>query len=134
MVAFGIYFGIAIAATRMQAELGPPAYDLHNGRPDYILGHLARFWSQSLFSLPLSAALTATALDDPNAGSPYPWEKGVPAGQGVLNTENGNLQIPMPLTGYHGRGLSVGLSFSLQCPQQWHHRATGVPNGPTPTT
>ncbi len=37
VVAFVIYFGIAIACTRMRAELGPPAHDLHNGGPDYIL-------------------------------------------------------------------------------------------------
>jgi hypothetical protein len=32
-----IYFAIALACTRMRAELGPPAHDLHNGGPDYIL-------------------------------------------------------------------------------------------------
>jgi len=37
IVAFLIYFAIALAATRMRAELGPPAHDLHNGGPDYIL-------------------------------------------------------------------------------------------------
>ena len=37
VVAFVIYFAIAIACTRMRAELGPPAHDLHNGGPDYIL-------------------------------------------------------------------------------------------------
>ncbi len=36
-VSFGIYFAIAVACTRMRAELGPPAHDLHNGGPDYIL-------------------------------------------------------------------------------------------------
>lgn len=35
--AFVIYFAIALACTRMRAELGPPAHDLHNGGPDYIL-------------------------------------------------------------------------------------------------
>lgn len=35
--AFAIYFAIALACTRMRAELGPPAHDLHNGGPDYIL-------------------------------------------------------------------------------------------------
>lgn len=37
VVAFLIYFAIAVACTRMRAELGPPAHDLHNGGPDYIL-------------------------------------------------------------------------------------------------
>ncbi len=37
VVSFMIYFGIAIACTRMRAELGPPAHDLHIGGPDYIL-------------------------------------------------------------------------------------------------
>jgi hypothetical protein len=37
VVSFVIYFAIAIACTRMRAELGPPAHDLHNGGPDYIL-------------------------------------------------------------------------------------------------
>lgn len=37
VAAFAIYFAIAIACTRMRAELGPPAHDLHNGGPDYIL-------------------------------------------------------------------------------------------------
>jgi hypothetical protein len=32
-----IYLAIAVACTRMRAELGPPAHDLHNGGPDYIL-------------------------------------------------------------------------------------------------
>jgi hypothetical protein len=36
-LAFVIYFGIALACTRMRAELGPPAHDLHNGGPDYVL-------------------------------------------------------------------------------------------------
>ncbi len=34
---FLLYFAIALACTRMRAELGPPAHDLHNGGPDYIL-------------------------------------------------------------------------------------------------
>jgi hypothetical protein len=37
LVAFGMYVAIALACTRMRAELGPPAHDLHNGGPDYIL-------------------------------------------------------------------------------------------------
>ncbi len=37
VAAFVIYFAIALACTRMRAELGPPAHDLHNGGPDYIL-------------------------------------------------------------------------------------------------
>jgi hypothetical protein len=36
-LAFLIYGLISIAVTRMRAELGPPAHDLHNGGPDYIL-------------------------------------------------------------------------------------------------
>ncbi len=34
---FGIYFAISLAVTRMRAELGPPAHDLHYGGPDSIL-------------------------------------------------------------------------------------------------
>jgi hypothetical protein len=34
---FLIYFTLAIAVTRMRAELGPPAHDLHQGGPDSIL-------------------------------------------------------------------------------------------------
>jgi hypothetical protein len=34
---FLIYFTLAIAITRMRAELGPPAHDLHMGGPDSIL-------------------------------------------------------------------------------------------------
>jgi hypothetical protein len=34
---FLIYFTLAIAITRMRAELGPPAHDLHHGGPDAIL-------------------------------------------------------------------------------------------------
>jgi len=37
LVAFAMYLAIALACTRMRAELGPPAHDLHNGGPDYIL-------------------------------------------------------------------------------------------------
>lgn len=34
---FGMYLGLSIAVTRMRAELGPPAHDLHYGGPDSIL-------------------------------------------------------------------------------------------------
>jgi hypothetical protein len=34
---FLIYFTLAVAVTRMRAELGPPAHDLHHGGPDSIL-------------------------------------------------------------------------------------------------
>lgn len=34
---FAIYFAISIALTRMRAELGPPAHDLHRGGPDSII-------------------------------------------------------------------------------------------------
>lgn len=34
---FLIYFGLALAITRMRAELGPPAHDLHRAGPDSIL-------------------------------------------------------------------------------------------------
>ncbi len=37
LAGFGIYFLVAFGITRMRAELGPPAHDLHNGGPDYIL-------------------------------------------------------------------------------------------------
>jgi len=37
---FLIYFGISLAVTRVRAELGPPAHDLHNGGPDLILTNL----------------------------------------------------------------------------------------------
>jgi len=37
VAAFAIYYAICIACTRMRAELGPPAHDLHNGGPDYML-------------------------------------------------------------------------------------------------
>lgn len=39
---FGIYFTLAVAITRMRAELGPPAHDLHMGGPDSILLHTVR--------------------------------------------------------------------------------------------
>jgi len=34
---FIIFFAMSIAITRMRAELGPPAHDLHNGGPDRII-------------------------------------------------------------------------------------------------
>ncbi|MGC8668226.1 MAG: DUF6785 family protein [Chthonomonadales bacterium] len=37
VAAFAIYLATALAITRMRAELGPPAHDLHNGGPDYVL-------------------------------------------------------------------------------------------------
>lgn len=37
---FAIYMAMSIGITRMRAELGPPAHDLHNGGPDSILPDL----------------------------------------------------------------------------------------------
>jgi hypothetical protein len=37
VVFFAIYFAMCLAITRMRAELGPPAHDLHNAGPDAIL-------------------------------------------------------------------------------------------------
>jgi hypothetical protein len=37
---FIIYFMISLAVTRIRAELGPPAHDLHGGGPDLILTNL----------------------------------------------------------------------------------------------
>lgn len=37
---FLIFFAMSIAVTRMRAELGPPAHDLHNGGPDRIIASL----------------------------------------------------------------------------------------------
>jgi len=34
---FAVYFGLLTAVTRMRAELGPPAHDLHYGGPDSML-------------------------------------------------------------------------------------------------
>ncbi|MGQ9697251.1 MAG: DUF6785 family protein, partial [Armatimonadota bacterium] len=34
---FAVYFLLSIAVTRIRAELGPPAHDLHNGGPDMFL-------------------------------------------------------------------------------------------------
>jgi hypothetical protein len=36
-LSFVIYFAIALACTRMRAELGPPAHDLHRAGPDTML-------------------------------------------------------------------------------------------------
>jgi hypothetical protein len=35
--AWAIYWLLAVSVTRMRAELGPPAHDLHRGGPDYML-------------------------------------------------------------------------------------------------
>lgn len=53
---FLIFFAMSIAVTRMRAELGPPAHDLHNGGPDRILTALLGpktigTSSQSVFSM-----------------------------------------------------------------------------------
>jgi len=37
VVFFAIYFALSMAVTRMRAELGPPAHDLHYGGPDSML-------------------------------------------------------------------------------------------------
>jgi hypothetical protein len=37
VLAWGVYWLIALAVTRMRAELGPPAHDLHMGGPDHML-------------------------------------------------------------------------------------------------
>ncbi len=54
---FLIFFAMSIAVTRMRAELGPPAHDLHNGGPDRIITSLLgprtidTSSSQSVFSM-----------------------------------------------------------------------------------
>jgi hypothetical protein len=53
---FLIFFAMSIAVTRMRAELGPPAHDLHNGGPDRIISSLLGprelgTQSQSVFSM-----------------------------------------------------------------------------------
>jgi len=53
---FLIFFAMSIAITRMRAELGPPAHDLHNGGPDRIITSLLGpreigTPSQSVFSM-----------------------------------------------------------------------------------
>ena len=48
LIFFAIYFTLAIAITRMRAELGPPAHDMHHAGPDSIItsvagtGHMGR--------------------------------------------------------------------------------------------
>jgi hypothetical protein len=37
---FLLYFGISLTVTRVRAELGPPAHDLHRGGPDLILTNI----------------------------------------------------------------------------------------------
>ncbi len=54
-VALLIYIAIAVACTRMRAELGPPAHDLHNGGPDAIL---TACLGTRMFSPQAMAALT----------------------------------------------------------------------------
>jgi len=39
---FAIYFTLSVAITRMRAELGPPAHDLHAGGPDSLLPQMVR--------------------------------------------------------------------------------------------
>jgi len=53
---FAIYFAMSLAITRMRAELGPPAHDLHGGGPDTILPSLIgpeRLGTQNLVVLSL---------------------------------------------------------------------------------
>lgn len=40
LLLFSIYFAISLTVTRVRAELGPPAHDLHNGGPDLIITNL----------------------------------------------------------------------------------------------
>jgi hypothetical protein len=40
IAAWAIYWVLAISVTRMRAELGPPAHDLHRGGPDFMLTSL----------------------------------------------------------------------------------------------
>jgi hypothetical protein len=40
VIFYGIYFAISLAVTRVRAELGPPAHDLHRGGPDLILTNM----------------------------------------------------------------------------------------------
>jgi len=37
---FGLYWALSLAITRIRAELGPPAHDLHRGGPDFVLTNL----------------------------------------------------------------------------------------------
>ena len=39
--AFGIYFALSLAVTRLRAELGPPVHDLHFTGPDHIMTRVA---------------------------------------------------------------------------------------------
>jgi hypothetical protein len=41
LIFFAFYLAISIAVTRMRAELGPPAHDLHRGGPDTLLPEIA---------------------------------------------------------------------------------------------
>jgi len=53
---FAIYFAMSIAITRMRAELGPPAHDLHGAGPDAILPAIigpARLGTPNLVALSL---------------------------------------------------------------------------------
>ncbi|MBD3292656.1 MAG: hypothetical protein GF393_07000 [Armatimonadia bacterium] len=40
VIFFALYFMLSIAVTRIRAELGPPAHDLHRGGPDLILTNI----------------------------------------------------------------------------------------------
>ncbi len=40
VIFFVLYFGLSLAVTRIRAELGPPAHDLHRGGPDLILTNI----------------------------------------------------------------------------------------------
>jgi hypothetical protein len=46
-LAWGIYFALSVAVTRMRAELGPPVHDLHFSGPDSLL---TRAWGTNYFS------------------------------------------------------------------------------------
>lgn len=53
---FAIYFALSLAITRMRAELGPPAHDLHNAGPDAILPAVigpSKLGTQNLVALSL---------------------------------------------------------------------------------
>ena len=41
LAAFGIYFALALAVSRIRAEFGPPVHDLHFSGPDHILTRVA---------------------------------------------------------------------------------------------
>ena len=68
------------------------------------------------------------ATVSPQPGSPDPWEEGDSntAGYGAANMQNGNELVSIPIVGYHGRGLSVGLGLS------WNLGA--VPSSPGATS